>query len=384
MSGLLNEDLQNLSRWHGSRPHHEQKRFLRSVDSLYKAFQDADNGTWAKQVKQQQARQAQSEQQALAEAIKLNAVAAARASVEDPLNGPPRDTPRGLEPSASEPTLGTQAKPIDVFEQKKRQTFRRRADGDEDPNSLSLWLDGQSVSSQTTASSRNSRLSRFSDLTRTSDGGSSICSEPGTTNQLAYRVHKRALAANKRKFCSFDQHSAGALKDGIPNIGFPDSERHVTQQKEAYGDPQSEGANITKPMYQSVLRDNSHPFVQQFLDTATPGDKEGFAGMLRSLDYLRRANVSRNMSVQKQEMDLAENSRLWRPPRQRPMFDTSEINISKVPLGMLQQAKPGGQATIHEGEQLFHPPPAMQPPPSPSVSGLGSLPLSRLSTPAVL
>mmetsp|Transcript_107336 Transcript_107336/g.308912 ORF Transcript_107336/g.308912 Transcript_107336/m.308912 type:complete len:433 (-) Transcript_107336:187-1485(-) len=379
LSGLLNEDLQKLTVWHGSRPAHEQKRFLRSVNTLYKAFESAEDGTWSKQAKQNQAKQQQAESQALAEALRANAAAMARASVEDPLNGPPRETPRALAASSSEPILKAPAQPIEVFEQRKR----KGRVGDPDYNSLATWLDGQSISSQTTATTQSSQGTRFSQLTMTSDGGSSICSEPGTTNQLAYRIHKRAAAANKRKFNAVSQHVAGALKDGIPNSGFPDCERMATQYKDAYGDAKSQGAHVTKQMYQSVLQDNSHPFVEKFLDTATPDHKDQFADLLRSLEYLRKAHVSQNMSVQREEMNLAENRRLWHPPRQKPVFDTSQINYSRVPLGNLQQGPPGAKtaaAPAPPPEQHHRP----QPPPSPSVSGLGSLPLSRLSTPAVL
>merc|ERR1719167_788747 len=96
-----------------------------------------------------------------------------------------------------------------------------------------------------------------------------------------------------------DQHSAGNLKDGLPTVGFPDSERMTTQHKEAFGDAKSQGPKISKQMYQSVLQDNSHPFVAKFLETADAGQREQFAGMLRSLEYLRRTHVSRTMSVQK-------------------------------------------------------------------------------------
>mmetsp|Transcript_7073 Transcript_7073/g.17536 ORF Transcript_7073/g.17536 Transcript_7073/m.17536 type:complete len:423 (+) Transcript_7073:105-1373(+) len=383
LAGLLNEDLQNLTKWHGTRPHHEQKRFLRSVNTLYKAFEAADNGTWAAQTRANQAKRQQAENRAAAVAAAANAAAAARASVEDPLNGPPRDTPRALAPSASEPSLQP-ARPIEVFEQKKRQNMRgQRRPGDEEANTLAMWMEGMSVSSQTTATTASTQLTRFSDLTKTSDGGSSLCSEPGTTNQLAYRIHKRARAANRRKGQAGDQHSAGNMPDGIPNIGFPDCERFTTQFKDAFGEAK-QSAQVHPNMYQSVLQSNSHPFVTRFLETAAPEHKEQFAGMVRSLEYLRNAKVRERQSMQRQELNLEENRRLFKPSRQRPVFDTSECNLSKVPLGTIPQekAKKAAWADVTPPEHPANARP--QPPPSPSVSGLGSLPLSRLSTPAVL
>lgn len=309
--------------------------------------------------------------------------AAARLAVEDPLNGPPRDTPRGpaLAPSPSEPRLPP-ARPIDVFEQKKRVNLREKH-GDEDPNTLSLWLEGQSVSSHTTAATQSTQLTRFSDLTKTSSGGSSICSDPGTTNQLHFRHHKRAMAVNVNKWLAADQHTAGNLKDGIPNLGIPDCERMTSQYKETFGDARTSGPNITGNMYKSVLRSNAHPFVSQFLDTATPEHKEQFAEMVRSLEYLRRVHSRETHSVQREELDLAENCRLWRPPKQRPVFETSEINLSRVPLGTLTQVK-GKKEAWHQPLRESLAASLPEPPASPSVSGLGSLPLSRLSTPAVL
>merc|ERR1712205_65617 len=102
-------------------------------------------------------------------------------------------------------------------------------------------------------------------------------------------------------------------------------------------------------------------------------------GMVRSLQYLRNAREREKVSVQKEEMNVHENSRLFKPSRQKPWFDTSEVNKSQIPLGTLTQ-----NAMKEEKFTLPPPPPPRPPPPpSPSVSNLGSMPLSRLSTPAV-
>lgn len=363
LNGLLNEDLQKLTQWHGTRPHHEQKRFLRSVDTLYKAFKQAEEGP--RKAKGPDPQQAAMMAQ---EAAMANAAAMARAAEEDPLSGPPR-TPRALAPAASEPGL-VPAQPIEVFEQKKRRG--RRGPGGEDPNSLQDWLEGFSQTSASTGTTAYSQGTRFSELTLTSLA-SSVCSDPGTMNQMHYRHHKRAFACNRATRVTQDNTAAGNLKDGVPNFGFPDSERFTTAFRDQFG-TRPVGANITKQMYASVFQDNQHPFVARFLEVASPEQRDQFSGMVRSLEYLRTQKQKETTSVLKQELNLEENSRLWKPPRQKAVFDTSEINLSQVPLGTLTK---GQKKKVPPPEE---PPPPL-PPPSPSVSGLGSLPLTRMSTP---
>eukprot|EP00440_Ansanella_granifera_P051236 gb/GFBE01055537.1/.p1 GENE.gb/GFBE01055537.1/~~gb/GFBE01055537.1/.p1 ORF type:complete len:434 (+),score=73.12 gb/GFBE01055537.1/:1-1302(+) len=377
LSGLINQDLQKLTEWHGMRPAHEQKRFLRSVDALYKAYDAASGGG---EQKPKAPRPTEAERAAAVRSAQEAAMAAAeamqRASEEDPLSGPPR-SPRALAPSASEPSM-IPAQPIEVFEQKKRQGMRKQRDPTaEDPNTLLDWLDGQSLTSQTTASTAMSRRTRFSDLTMTSLGGSSICSEPGTMHQMQFRGHKRAFAANKNNWKATNQHEAGFLKDGVPNISWPDSERLQTSFKDQFGSP-PKGENITKKLYENVLKGDQHEFVSRFLQTAPPEQREQFSGMVRSLQCLHKMKHKEITSTSNLDFDLEENARLWRPPRQQPVFDTSEVNLSRVPLGSMKQ-------TTKKAMPPASPPPVHIPvPPSPSVSGLGSLPLTRLSTPLVI
>jgi len=369
LNGLLNEDLQKLTKWHGSRPHHEQKRFLRSVDTLYKAFKQAEDGP-------KKARAPDPAQAAMAaqEAAMANAAAMAAAAESDPLSGPPR-TPRALAGVASEPLL-MPAQPIEVFEQKKRRGIRgQREPGTEDPNSLQDWLEGQSLTSASTGTTAYSQGTRFSDLTLTSLASSS-CSEPGTMHQSQFRHHKRAFACNRNNWSAPNNQTAN-LKDGVPNFGFPECERMTTAFRDQFG-TRPVGVNITKPMYASVFQDNQHPFVEKFLGSAGPEQRDQFSGMVRSLQYLRMQKERETTSVAKQEMNLHENSRLWKPPRQKAVFETSEINMSQVPLGTLSQSQKKGVPLPET------PPPNTMPPPSPSVSGLGSLPLTRHSTPMVV
>eukprot|EP00928_Gymnodinium_smaydae_P079133 TRINITY_DN63140_c0_g1_i1.p2 TRINITY_DN63140_c0_g1~~TRINITY_DN63140_c0_g1_i1.p2 ORF type:complete len:414 (+),score=92.42 TRINITY_DN63140_c0_g1_i1:92-1333(+) len=348
LSGLLNEDLSNLTRWHGSRPHHEQRRFLRSVDTLYKAFVHEDERpatSFARQC-------AERERAAAAEAAAMEAAAQAaarahRAAEEDPLHGPPR-SPR----------------------------INARAGPDADPTSLDRWLDGGSVCTGTTGTTQATQLTSLSFKTKTSSGPS-MCSEPGTMQQLEFRRHNRALHLQKSNYPCPDQHLTGALNGGVPNRGLPESERMITAMKEQFGS-RPVGEKVPKEMYESVLQGNSHPFVSRFLQGATNENREGFAGMVRSLQYLRLAKDRETKTIQTMDLDLAENTRLWKPAATRPMFDPSEANVSQVPLGTLAKNLPKKDMTAFEPT-----PPTRNVPPSPSVSGLGSLPLTRLNTPSV-
>jgi len=197
-------------------------------------------------------------------------------------------------------------------------------------------------------------------------------------NQALYRIHKRAFAVNRNDWMNGNQHSAGALKDGLPNYGFPDSERMQTSFKEHFGSRQL-AQNINKSMYENVLDSNQHQFVQRFLETAPQEQREQFAGMVRSLQALRSMPLRHMASTSKLDYNLEENARLWKPPRQKPVFETAQLNVSRVPLGGLVQksTKTSMQATLPHAHSY-------QPPPSPSVSGLGSLPLTRLSTPMTM
>eukprot|EP00438_Fugacium_kawagutii_P004502 Skav200101 [mRNA] locus=scaffold694:572082:586783:- [translate_table: standard] len=192
---------------------------------------------------------------------------------------------------------------------------------------------------------------------------SSVCSHPGTLVhdswqdmdetgccKESYRPHKRAYAVNINDWKPVNQHEAGAalgaMKDGIPSIGWPDAERMHTSFQDQFGAPVL-GQNITKKMYEKVV-----PRLR-FLEQAPPEQREQFTGLVRDPGP-RSSELGRRLC-------FFENARLWRPPRQRPMFDKSEINISRVPLGTLVQQK------VRTCEVPVPPAPYI-PPPSPSVS----------------
>jgi hypothetical protein len=308
LSGLLNEDLQNLTKWHGSRPNHEQKRFVRAVDNIYKSFckMDSRNLPALQAQAQQQAKAAQQQQ-----ASKIAAYQAV-ANQDDPYL---RESPRGgpaMGASASAPNLPT--KPIEVFEQTKRKNNRRNDAGSDTAsvrssemsrNGLEKWMDAQSITTDTTGGSSTTRFTSISQMTATS-GSLSMCSDPGTTYQDVYRIHKRALMANYRTHGTKDHHEPAYLKNGIPNSGFPECERMATQFRDAYGHKPLGAGEIPKNAYSSVFKEDKLPFVESFLQVAPKEEKEQLGDMVRSLQFLRTAHKRHTSSLQKQEMDLAD------------------------------------------------------------------------------
>merc|ERR1719161_847912 len=180
-----------------------------------------------------------------------------------------------MEQSASAPNLPS--KPIEVFEKNKQRGRRRGMGGSEagsdaasvtssqaTVNGLQKWMDAQSTTTCTTGASQTTEGTAFSQLTRTSTNCSD-CSEPGTHNAMIYRIHKRALAANKRSFNAKDQHAPAYLKDGIPNIGFPECERMATNYRDNFGHKPLGGGEIHHNAYKSVFKDDKMPFVDEFL-----------------------------------------------------------------------------------------------------------------------
>eukprot|EP00913_Durusdinium_trenchii_P021054 g19787.t1 len=327
-----------------------------TLDCLYKAYDSAS----APQAPPRRPTEGEKLQQAALEAEHAKKVEEAmqRRAEEDPLAGPPRSPRSGVQGA----TEDLPKEPIEVFEQKKRQKLRKKLDPTaEDPNSLLEWLEGQSLTSHSTATTASSQRTRFTDLSMTSLA-SSICSHPGTLVHESYRPHKRAYAVNINDWKPVNQHEAG-VSDHAP--------------QEQFGTASAGVRNISKKMYEKVLRPEQHAFISRFLSEAPVEQREQFTGLVRSLEYLRLQKHREDTSTSNLHMDLHENARLWRPPKQKPMFDRSEINISRVPLGTMVQQK------VITTEAPLEPPgpPRDLPPPSPSVSGLGSLPLTRVATP---
>merc|ERR1719379_2146149 len=101
LSQLLSQDLQELSKWHGARPPHEQRRFLRGVDMLYKEFTKLERSS---------SNPGQTATQGVAEL----AAAATREKGQDLFA---EAAPLALANSASAPSLPS--RPIEVLEQRQ-------------------------------------------------------------------------------------------------------------------------------------------------------------------------------------------------------------------------------------------------------------------------
>eukprot|EP00747_Dinoflagellata_sp_TGD_P163824 gnl/TRDRNA2_/TRDRNA2_182937_c0_seq1.p1 gnl/TRDRNA2_/TRDRNA2_182937_c0~~gnl/TRDRNA2_/TRDRNA2_182937_c0_seq1.p1 ORF type:complete len:471 (-),score=71.41 gnl/TRDRNA2_/TRDRNA2_182937_c0_seq1:76-1437(-) len=343
LSGLLNENLQDLTKWHARRPQFEQKRFMRSIDQLYKEYSRVDEGRSPAALAQarEQAKADQIKAQMQAQALAANVAAG---SDDDPFERPPTPgrSQQGLGASSSAPSLlgAQQTQPIDVFEQQRRDAVSTRRGRPE--NTMEAWLEGGSYSTRTSATTAASQHTSLSQLTRTSDG--TVYSQPGTMNQLIFRHHKRAFTANipAKRNENVDQSQAVYLKDGVPNIGFPDQARLKTSYKDTFG-YRPLGENVNQAMYGPNIKNEQHPFVARFLENARPEQREQLGGMVRCLEYLRREPVRKNKSLAYNDYDLEHNKRLWVPQKARPLFDPSECNYSQVPLGTLSATAKAGR-----------------------------------------
>lgn len=382
MTGFFNQNLQELTRWHGGRPAHEQRRFLKSVDTLYNEFTKLeDPGASAATAA------AAEEAVRAAKAARAAAAAAAAKEEDDPLAGSPREPPaQVLQASASAPSLPSQ--PIQVFEQRRRDKLRQVPDRCSTPaNTLQHWLEDQSNASACTGSTGTTRVSsrlssssssssRLTGSSGTHSGAGSQVINTGARKGLMKLLHRTALAQAKGPRA----HDAGALKDGIPNDSYPDIERMRTNFREDFG-AGSLSQQLIPGMYTHLIHQDKHPLVDQFLQTAPPQQREQFGGLVRSLQFLKhhggaiQAGRDRvNRSTTAEDYNLEENGRLWRPVRSRPFFEPSLANVSRVPLGTLCAVTNDESRMI---PPLTTPPTPGKPPPSPAVSDLSSLPLVR-------
>lgn len=361
LSGLLNEDLQKLSTWHHERPQHEQKRFVRTVDALYKEFSKAAGasamapGRAAPPPRQRQG-------QALASVFE-----------DDELHSStPREQTRLLGASASEPSLPS--KPIEVFEQRRRAGASKRAKG---CNTLEAWMDGASASSVFSATTASTRVSGRSQVTLTTSSGASSVGGPITTNQSSYKRPKHLhLLSNVRMQRGCGCLGSDELKDGLADCGFPEKERFRTIFSDEFGRaPLAD--NVPPEACNKVVRDSQLPFVKSFLEGAAPEQRAQFGNAVRSLQSLRRMGKG-NRTTAKDEFDQEENSRLWVPSKtEKP--PSGMATFSRVPLGGASLS-----AAALKGSGLSKQLPALdkvsaslgRPPPSPSVSNLSSVMLS--------
>eukprot|EP00928_Gymnodinium_smaydae_P071854 TRINITY_DN55337_c0_g1_i1.p1 TRINITY_DN55337_c0_g1~~TRINITY_DN55337_c0_g1_i1.p1 ORF type:complete len:710 (-),score=143.64 TRINITY_DN55337_c0_g1_i1:188-2317(-) len=335
LAGLLQEDVGRVARWHCSRPRHEQRRFLRSVDALHRrACRSSSAGALAPPCRGGDRRASATRGPARGGA---SALAAARGRAASVLSSTTASRPSRAE-EAPEPIIaGVPGLPL--------------ADGDgpvgAGENSLLRWLDGGSAaSSASTASSPSCRLpKRPLSAATLSSIDSSVCSDPRTMQQADFRFHRRALEANRNSWSAVNQHLDGGLNGGVPNDGFPDTERLPSKR--------ASGKVLTQKVYGSVLRDTQQPLVDEFLQNATTNERENFARMVRSLDSLRRERAKETTSLSHDELNLAENARLHQPSRARPVYDEGARNHSSVPLGAPPPRRaPAAEAAADDAQEL--------------------------------
>ncbi|CAE7662667.1 unnamed protein product, partial [Symbiodinium pilosum] len=74
------------------------------------------------------------------------------------------------------------------------------------------WLDGHGSESTSVGSEKSS--SAMQSLSET-EMSSSVCSFPGTTNQAAFRVHRRAANANRPPRARPDFYSSSGVRSSL-------------------------------------------------------------------------------------------------------------------------------------------------------------------------
>jgi len=292
-SALFNEDLRDLLTWHKFRPKNEQQRFLKTLDNLYGVARECKT------------------QSSLVEDI-----------VQD--NGDVEKEETGkkhvLQQSTSTPNL----RPIDMFLKKQKDQRMRRSVRKGD---LEMWLDQQSVS--TAATSTASVFTEWTDMTATTQSTSKSC-PIGTTSKNNFRGHKRGFAVNRNKWKARDVH---ASVDNTANDGFPDMLRFQTTVSRSFGEVKKGSKPINEKMYESMFKDQNHPFIAEYLKHSSPRTRDEFCQMARCLENYRQ---TKTVHTSNQTLyDLAENGKLWMPSKARPA--DKDATGTSVPLGTIKE-----------------------------------------------
>eukprot|EP00392_Amoebophrya_sp_AT5.2_P015055 g15245.t1 len=242
--------------------------------------------------------------------------------------------------------------PIDVHNEKRRRRYIRA------PESLTLdsWLEANSQASTYSVSTDVSDYSRWtgiSEMTETTEG--SITSQPMPMFKTQYRHHKRGYAINRRKWRTMSNQAGHP----VPHQNFPDSRRFRTSTKSQFPNPYGDTPNALhsdERMYASIFKPDSHgmkPNEQHSRNAAKNGvfiiplmvadaiaemdekEKDKFLYMVRCLHQKRKEAKPRTTT--EREYDLAENQRLYEPPRAKPLGDPADLRKSSIPLGTLTE-----------------------------------------------
>jgi len=292
---LFNEDLKDLITWHKERPVNDQKRFLRTLDTLYGVARHCKmNGhdTWRQQEN----------------------IATDRGEADAETQKKP------LQRAVSTPAL----RPIDMFLQKKKEERLRKS---VKRGNIEDWLDQQSVSTESTKQSSlgSSEWSKWSQTTADSDSSHPI----KTANKTHYRHHKRGAALNKNRWRATDPH---ASTDNVPSFGYSDDLRFRTTLQSFFGEIKKGSKPVDERMYASLYREGEHPFIEEYLKQSSPRTRAEFCEITRCLENFR---FNKNYKTShKRDFNLKEQGKLWFPQKVIP---EKNCTSTQVPLGTIDE-----------------------------------------------
>ncbi|CAD7936888.1 unnamed protein product [Amoebophrya sp. A120] len=380
---LFNQDLKELTEWHRWRSPLEQKKFLKSVDSLYSVWQkkaeqtlEPSSSSTAPMTNLVEAplqnipedrtilpgeagdllspslaaKPKDAVDQLMTGDVAQSIALGAHITGDEPASGSRKGTTRG---SRSLPSMGSAAQksvasgvsqgavsstasasklnPIDVHNEKRRRRYIRA------PESLTLdaWLDANSQASTYSVSTDVSDYSRWtgiSEMTETTEG--SITSQPMPMFKTQYRHHRRGYAINRRKWRTMSNQ----VGHPVPHQDYPDSRRFRTTTKSQFPNPFGDKPNPLhkdEAMYASVFKPEVHGKVAEVLDEMPEDNMKDFLYMVRCLHQVRKETKPRTTT--ERFYDLEENQRLYEPPRAKPIGDPTDLRKSSVPLGTLTE-----------------------------------------------
>ncbi|CAE7249041.1 PDIL1-3 [Symbiodinium sp. CCMP2592] len=199
---------------------------------------------------------------------------------------------------------------------------------------------------------------------------------PGTTNQAVFRQHKRGIAANRPLKRRPDFYSGAGVKNSLDQENWRLDPTTSYQKHFGVPAPALEDASVLTRKCSAIFKAGQQPRVQRYAHASDAAQQREFASVVRSLESLRTGQ--RTQSRSHLDFDRQEHERLWKPPLQRPVMDTAQIQRSQVALGIVPQRKETPEPVpVVEVARVAE----VEVPQSPSVSHLGSLPLTAISYP---
>lgn len=192
---------------------------------------------------------------------------------------------------------------------------------------LAEWLDQASVSTATSSKKSSTAFTEFSDLTQTTQDSSK--SEPiRTHHNRQFRHHKRGVGINKNNWRATDAH---ASTNNVPDFGWPDPLRFQTTIGHFFGKIEKGSRPINEKMYQSVFKDENHPFIKEYLAQTSPRERNAFCEIARCLENYRFTKAYK--TAHQQQFNMKEQGRLWFPNKAKPREKSAVM--TQVPLGTI-------------------------------------------------